>query len=287
MSRRLILSYEAEQEMRQYLEKVGLTPSEIQIFIALCNLGSQPSSIVARNIGAKRTTTYHTLQRMAAKGFVCTSEESSTTYFHLNPLNEAITRLEQEKDAIDEKVECLCKISETIGSLKNTTTFSSSKYREYRGLAEVKKLKMKTIQDQTEVLTYRSSLPNQEFHLNIKDKSFWTRFNNKLTKQNTKIRTIMPTNNLTHSNEQATNTNRTSQLVQVKAVPEQLFPFEDMLELNILPDRILVLGDHFGIEIESKHFADLQRSAFELAWMGAQIIDTNRQKAQKDKTFFI
>lgn len=59
------------------LKQLGFTDQEVDIYLSLLQLGGSQASVVAKDIGIKRTTVYHSLRQMASKGYV-------TVYFRKN-----------------------------------------------------------------------------------------------------------------------------------------------------------------------------------------------------------
>jgi len=52
------------------LKELGLDDQEANVYLALLKIGGSQASVVAKNIGIKRTTIYPVLQSLAAKGMV-------------------------------------------------------------------------------------------------------------------------------------------------------------------------------------------------------------------------
>jgi hypothetical protein len=58
-------------------------------------------------------------------------------------------------------------------------------------------------------------------------------------------------------------------LKEIRLVPKQHFPHED---ITLITDRHMLIfsrGEHLGIAVESSYIASNQRAIFTLAWQGA------------------
>lgn len=58
-----------DREIR-YLSELGLSEHEAAVYLALLRLGESPASVVAKEVGIKRTTAYPLLKALLAKGCV-------------------------------------------------------------------------------------------------------------------------------------------------------------------------------------------------------------------------
>lgn len=63
------------------LSKLGFQHKEIQIYLTLQSIGSQPASIVAEKTGINRVTSYTLLQKLSDKGVVQTIKRGNIQYF--------------------------------------------------------------------------------------------------------------------------------------------------------------------------------------------------------------
>ena len=71
--------------MREYLYKLGFSPKEAEVYLALLELGSQPSSIIGRKTGFPKATALFLLEGLVGRGFVTRSQRGRTLYFHASP----------------------------------------------------------------------------------------------------------------------------------------------------------------------------------------------------------
>ncbi|EKD25201.1 MAG: Transcriptional regulator, TrmB [uncultured bacterium (gcode 4)] len=69
-------------ENTSILKQLGFTDQEVDIYLSLLQLGGSQASSVAKDIGVKRTTVYHTLRQMASKGYVTVYFRKNRRYFY-------------------------------------------------------------------------------------------------------------------------------------------------------------------------------------------------------------
>lgn len=72
------------------------------------------------------------------------------------------------------------------------------------------------------------------------------------------------------------------ELRQTRLVDKERFPFKN--EINIFGNKIMIASyrDLMGVIIESKEIADTQRAIFELAWLGAERINSQSRENKEN-----
>ncbi len=268
MSAKSFMTYELEQEIRETLQSIGLNSRDADIYIVLCNLGPQPGSVIAKSLAMKRTTVYHCLQRLVDKGFVFPHKESSATYFHLNPVTDAISKIELEKERLNQQQLNLQKISFVLQQRMVEDEISKMKYREFKGTSELKRLKMSTLKKTKEVCIFASPGPSGLI-VAQKDRAFWKRFESRIKKDGIEVRIIVPNT----IGGQALKEDSVNRPYTVKTVPRDTFPVSEEIEVSIVEDRLVVIGGLFGAEIIGKELTQVKKSAFNLAWRGADLLE--------------
>ena len=71
--------------MKQQLEKLGFSPKESDVYLALLELGTAAVSDVAKRANINRSTTYIILDSLAERGLVSTSENQNIKFFSVTP----------------------------------------------------------------------------------------------------------------------------------------------------------------------------------------------------------
>lgn len=93
-----------------FLQGIGLTNNEVKIYDALLKLGSATSGRITYETGLHRSRVYEGLNRLAEKGLASFIKKGSVTYFEATASEKIVDVLEEEKNAIDEKIKNAQKI---------------------------------------------------------------------------------------------------------------------------------------------------------------------------------
>ncbi len=72
---------QVHQDIKQFLLQLGLTPTEISIYVTNLQFGKQTTAELAKRSGIKRTTTYSALASLIEKGMVGMHTQSGSSYF--------------------------------------------------------------------------------------------------------------------------------------------------------------------------------------------------------------
>lgn len=87
------------------LERIGLTKSEIKVYLALLNLGQTTAGPIVDEAKITRSKIYDVLERLKNKGLVSYITKESTKYFSAADPNNILNYLDQkEKEIQDEKL---------------------------------------------------------------------------------------------------------------------------------------------------------------------------------------
>lgn len=94
-------------DILQYLEKLGLSAFESEVFLALYTLGSKPASAIAKEIGKERTHTYKVIQKLIQKWLVAQTKRSDVAYFFIpqqDMIPQMIRREKERLTSLDEQL---------------------------------------------------------------------------------------------------------------------------------------------------------------------------------------
>ena len=104
----------------QILNNIGFNEKESKIYLALLETSAQPASVVARQAGINRTTTYLTLEDLLKKGLVNRFERKGIQYFEAVDPKQIINLLENQKIDLEEKKSYLKKQIPRLESIAQT-----------------------------------------------------------------------------------------------------------------------------------------------------------------------
>lgn len=104
--------------LQEYLTKIGLNDKESRIYEALCALGSQPASVLARRLSLDRVVTYKHLKKMAEQGLLKVSIRDSVQCFSVTGGEGIHAWLQEQLSGTQTLLEELPLIAKTIAGLK-------------------------------------------------------------------------------------------------------------------------------------------------------------------------
>jgi sugar-specific transcriptional regulator TrmB len=85
------------------LEKLGLTDSEIKVYLALLRLGQVTAGPIVTEAKVTRSKIYDILERLQRKGLVSTITRSQTKYFSAADPNSLLTYIEKKERALEKE----------------------------------------------------------------------------------------------------------------------------------------------------------------------------------------
>lgn len=246
--------------LEKILQKIGLSPKEVTVYLASLRLGSQPASVIANSTNIKRTTIYDIFEMLIKKGLATKIDKGVAIYFQvLDPQNlinyldrdknEYVRKIEKEKDEIKEFLPVL-------KSLENPES-TKPKVQFYEGEKGMRQAYEDTLSSSEAIRAYANV---EDMHKGLPN--FFPEYYARRKEADISIRAICPDNKLSverhkHDKEEA----RTIKLVDRKK-------YEFSPELNIYDDKVLIASwqEKMAIIIQSKEIADLHKKMYDLLW---------------------
>lgn len=71
-----------------FFEKLGLSQDEVDIFLALYRLGTQPASIIAKHAGIERTKAYRHLLKLAKLSVIRKTNRNGVQVFFVRDIED-------------------------------------------------------------------------------------------------------------------------------------------------------------------------------------------------------
>jgi sugar-specific transcriptional regulator TrmB len=133
------------------LESAGLSDPEIQVYLALLSLGSQPASIVAKKAGLKRGHTYNVLALLIRRGIVQEFEKDSVRYFTCCRPAGLLSVLERRSEEIDVQKRNLLKALPLLELIRNPLALQP-KVRFFQGMEGIKEIYEESLRTQNQNL---------------------------------------------------------------------------------------------------------------------------------------
>jgi len=256
-----------QMNINNKLENFGLQPKEITIYLNLLQMGSGSIQEISFKCNIKRTTVYSVLDSLIQKGLVSfTKSRGHREYFAEDPakipqiIEELSRQLQMKQKNI---IDALPELS-SIYNIKGT----KPKIRFYEGIDGIKTLFEETLQLKSgeETLAYSSAESIHEYLQEYVPSYLKRRIKKGITQR--AIAEDSPEAREHQKNDQ-------KELRQTILVNKDKFPFSN--EINIFRNKVSIASyrDLLGVIIESSEIAKTQKAIFELAWIGAKLIEKN------------
>ena len=252
-------------DIRKKLTFIGFTDKEINIYLALLELGKGTVAEIARKAGINRPTGYHILAGLESKGLVKVSGKEPKQEFVVESPDK-IERLLLEELSENEKR--LTQARDLIPELKSMHNIAERpKIMFYEGKQGLQRAYEDTLSSTEEILAYASvediqpTLPH-----------YFPEYYKRRTKKGIPIRAIFPES--PEARERASLDKEENR--QSLIIPSEKYGFHP--EINIYDNKIMIASwrEKLGIIIESSEIADAMKKIYELAWAEAKRLDSKK-----------
>jgi sugar-specific transcriptional regulator TrmB len=238
--------------LEKYLQEIGLSEKEAQVYLALLQVDSESIQDIAKNTGINRTTVYPVLETLEKKGLVTEVEIGKKTHYQGEPPERLETYVERQKVTLEEHAKRLRDIIPQIKSVQREQGERPIvKYFEGKEgiISSMEEMYTSKDQDDTAYLVYSKDLLDSLFTTEERGKY-------KKIRLGKEVRTKVL---YTYSKGEITN-DSTGERIKID---EQKYPIT--CDISIYEDRVRIntLGKSLsGIFIKSKDVAETLRIIF-------------------------
>ncbi len=241
------------------LEEIGLTYSEIKVYLALLELGSSKKGPIVKKAGITSSKIYEVIDKLIERGLASYVIKDKVKYFNAAPPSRIKDYLKEKENEIKQQETELDKLLPSL-ELKQKLTEKETDAEVYRGWRG-----MQTVYNDL----LESLKPNEEFYIfgasrgmdTKKVKSFYTRFNDNVKKKKLKA-------NIIFNKDARGNVPNAEKIGKVKYLdqntPSEILIYKNKTAVVLLekePLIILIRG-----ETISKSF----KAYFDVMWMVAK-----------------
>jgi len=257
---------------RHVLKMLGLTESEVKVYLICLALGQALVSTIASRCGFKRTSTYTIIEKLVKKGFLSSFKKNGTNYFCaiapevlLEKCEQQVTQSNSMLKKMQQILPILCSLNEEAKS-----TLDISIYEGRKGL----------ITGYEDTLTSSSgiiaiaSIDDTETYF----PKYVPEYYKRRTKAGINISAIFPDSNKSRfRQEQDQFELRKSRLINSDLMKHT--------ELNVYDDKTAYFSftDEAAIIVRSKALSDSLRDMFSLCWDRAGTYENSLKKAEIDE----
>ncbi len=244
----------------QVLEKIGLAPNEILVYVALLELDSATVTDIAKKSTINRTSCYDVLGNLLKKGLISKFKKKKKIYFTAGDPRRLMGYLDREKEEVVKKIDQKkAQVTEVLPELLSKISPQSTKpkvsfYEGEKGMQEAYEDTLNAnggILAYANVATMHEGLPN-----------FFPEYYGRRARGGVDIKAIMPDNMQCRARARKD----TEELRETIFLPNPASSFSP--EVNIYNHKLLIASwtEQMAVIIESKELADLQRVIYRTLW---------------------
>lgn len=231
-------------------EELGLTKSEVTVFLTLLKIGSSKAGKIIDDSGLQNPVVHRAFHSLIEKGFVTYSVEGKIKYYQAIDPRLLLNILDEKKRRLEELMPKLLKLNES-----NTREAKAVIHCGIRGIRRLFTYILET--GDKEFLTYGAP----EKSLDLLGSFFWTGFHKKRIKKGIKARMIF------HESLKE----RAKELNKLRSTEIRLTEkgFEELTETVICGDKVAILiylDRPIGVLIEERLAANSYKKFFEPLW---------------------
>ncbi|MFA6306578.1 MAG: helix-turn-helix domain-containing protein [Patescibacteria group bacterium] len=240
-------------QINQALKQFDLNDKEIQVYLAMLELGQAGVQEIAIKANIKRTTAYDILTSLISQGLIGQTQKGKKRLFYAEEPEKLYKLLEEKREKLNDILPILKSLYNTAGS--------KPKIRYYEGAEGLKNVYRDTLAYQGEMIGFVTG--NIIQHLG---QDFANEYKERRKKALITVRVIGPDTDEIVDYK----TTDKEDIKQTRLVPQKKFPFS--IEMNVYGNKIALMSfrEQMGIIIESNEISTNLKLLFELAWQGAK-----------------
>jgi sugar-specific transcriptional regulator TrmB len=239
---------------KEKLCQIGFTEKEAMVYLELLTIGPQAASVISKRVGMNRSTTYSILKTLIKKGVLSTSEKSGMQLFIANDPNCLIGYIDRKCRTFDYYREDFVVMVPKFRNLGSEYSFRKPVVKFFEGVEGCRYVMNDALKAKGEICSF---IPIHKYLLpSMKD----------FIIEKLKFRAIVP--ELPDVREFFEGVDSVRLLYVPPTQLENIFENQ----INIYDDKVTIMhwekGEEYGVVINSKEVASLQRLIFEMAWKG-------------------
>jgi len=258
-------------EIAKQFKELGLSNNEVEAYLSLINKGKSNIQKISKETKIPRSTLYETLKALIEKGLIAEIIEDKKKFYKAYSLKILKNKFEDEQERLQKNLEQIDSLENTISSLG---IFSNNKenhfeIRKYSGRSGARQLIWNTLSAKSTVYVY--SYFGRTKYVGVK---YYQGFVIESKKRDIKEKVIInPSQRVFDLFKRDVGTSKArTKLEDIRCIDFEKLNIqgETFIYDNIFATAYLDKEEIVGFEIESKSFADTQRSIFEAYWQQAK-----------------
>lgn len=247
------------REIRQSLSSLGFWPKEIDVYLAMLELGPASVQDISKRAGIQRTTTYTILETFRQKQFLHTLEQGNKQLYSLASPDRLKGHLQAQQRELEGKTKSLEQIMPQLMALFNALD-EKPKVRYFEGEGELRWLRQE-IMDMGEPIWEFYAVDKEA--LEIAETHREERIELSAQAKQSRLLLICPPDLLPAYFDRSG--------FEVRELSENPYPFKG--SMTVCGEKLFILASKtpgMGVILESKDMANLFKTLYELAWNQAK-----------------
>lgn len=243
------------------LQKAGLTPGEIKVYLALLTIGETTSGPIAKEARVARSKLYDILDRLSAKGLVSHSIKNGTKHFYVDEPERFLDFLKRKEEEIKEQEKQIARILPELQNKYNLKEIhqEAKVFEGLQGLKNVRERYLKIMKEKNEPIYFfivpESALETMEL--------YYRDWNSRRIKEGVESYTIM-TENSKKSHYVKEKLKQKKTWVKFLSKEEETYSW-----VEIYGDVVVIAinyGKPMSIVIKNKYIAQSYKNQFNILW---------------------
>ncbi|MEX0649877.1 MAG: helix-turn-helix domain-containing protein [Candidatus Andersenbacteria bacterium] len=261
-------------EFVKELKKLGLKDKEAAVYLACLELGPSPVQQVSRKARVVRATTYVILESLMQMGLVTKFKEGKKTLFSAEPPRQLTRLLEKQKKELEEKEYQLDEVLPELQVIMKTAGDRPS-VRYFEGKEGLHAIRQEIVMySQAGDTVYNFTPYDHLLAIFPEDEPVYLR---QRVAKGVNSKTLITTKSEKLKQEMFTEAKH--ERSERRFISPEMFPSTS--GMTIYRNRIAIgtfSGKLMGVVIESDPMSDMMKRMFEIAWIGAGILEDNKGK---------
>ncbi len=242
----------------QLLEEIGLTPSEIQVYLALLELGSTTAGPLIKKAGIASSKIYEVMDKLIEKGLASYIYKNKVKYFIAAPPSRIQDYLQEKKQKINEQEKEFTKLLPLLEEKQSYKEegIDAEIYIGWRGIETVFEDMLNTLKEgDTDYVFGASKGFDPE-----KTRRFFSKYQTKAYEKGIKVKAIF--------NEDSRGYYKKSKSIK-KHIEDRYLDQTTPAEINVCSDKVIILIFSrlpLSILIRGKEIASSFKQYFDVMW---------------------
>jgi len=252
--------------IRNILKKIGFSEKEMDVYLQLLEIGTQPASVIAKRLSIPKSSVFDVLSAFAKEGIISRHIQNKVHYFSIPDPKNLLNYLNRKESIIKTQQRELTDVLPDLYAFMNPYALRP-KVETYEGWEGIKTVLDDTLSSETEILAY---VYIDGWVIN-KDLYEYCRENNlKRSEKGIFERGLVAKTPI--ADKFYKSYTGKSKLSEFRWLSSGKYAIQN--EISIYEDKVSIASinveDQLGIIIQSQKIADTQRAIFEAAWSGSK-----------------